>query len=117
MMRRMNRPFASLVLISLLVLAAATPAEAGGYGTVQGRVAPGTPYGGFRSQWGPKPVWESGWWPRAWWGPNGWEPWGPEATVPAPGIAVWYFCPSAQLFFPDVLDCPEPWELRLPETP
>ena len=43
----------------------------------------------------------------------------PMASPPAPAApatAYWYYCPSAQTYYPNVPTCPEPW-VKVPPTP
>jgi hypothetical protein len=68
------------------------------------------------------------WWHRGWWGPPYWYGPGvivapapvivtPPPVVEAPPVFVqqepvqgsWYFCQSAQAYYPNVQSCPEPW--------
>lgn len=38
----------------------------------------------------------------------------PDPLVPAyatPGAPVWYFCPTAQVYYPYVPSCPVPWQV------
>jgi hypothetical protein len=118
---------------------AATPASTGGW-TTSGRAAgwgsrggwgsndhrPG--FGGFRpsnsgwwrgdNRWG---GWGRGysyggrvWWPRWWAGAWGWSLYAPY-YVYAPASSsygyYWYFCQSANAYYPDVQACPEGWQL------
>jgi len=92
--------------------------------------------------WGPS-VWGPGWWGPGVWGPGVWGPgvwstgvWGPG--VWAPGVAViqseprvfverdapavqpqqwWYWCQSAQGYYPYVSACSEGWRRVEPQIP
>lgn len=94
--------------------------------------------------WGPG-VWGPGWWGPGVWGPGVWGPsvwstgvWGPG--VWAPGVAVvqseprvfvereapaapasqgqwWYWCQSAQGYYPYVSTCSEGWRRVEPQVP
>jgi hypothetical protein len=87
--------------------------------------------------WGPS-VWGPGWWGPGVWGPGVWSTgvWGPG--VWAPGVAVvqseprvfverdapaaqpqqwWYWCQSAQGYYPYVSTCSEGWRRVEPQVP
>lgn len=96
---------------------------------------------GWRGAWGPGwwgPGWSAGWWGPAWgpaWGP-GWSTWPStvvvvpqeprvfverdEVAAPTPPAAQsapqwWYWCASAQQYFPYVSTCSEGWQRVTPQ--
>jgi len=42
------------------------------------------------------------------------DPYGPPAIAPA---SEWYYCASAGTYYPYATECPEGWELVVPQAP
>lgn len=65
-------------------------------------------------------IWPSFWW-DPWWEPYWWYYPPPPVVVQEPPVYVqrpvyWYYCRSAQAYYPYVSSCPEPW-VPVPATP
>jgi hypothetical protein len=119
---------APAIALSVFLLFAAAPSEAGGgrHGHGHGGHRYGRVYYG-----GPRVVVGVG--PGVWWGPGFWygRPWygpGPYYSYAPPPVVVqqpmvyverppapaapsgfWYYCESAGAYYPSVSTCPEPW--------
>ncbi len=113
----MRKTAATVLVVLALLLAMAPPSQAWSRHGFHGRPA-------ARVFVGVGPVW----WGPGWWGPPYWyyppvvyapppvviqePPVYVEAPRPAPptsGQSYWYFCQSANGYYPSVASCPEPW--------
>lgn len=114
----MRKPALVLLLAVALPLLMAAPSFAWGHFHGHGRVFIGV---------GP-----AFWWGPWWWGPPPYYYAPPQVVVQEPPVYVqpqpappaappapageWYYCPSAQAYYPNVPSCPEAW-IRVPARP
>ncbi len=116
------RKLASLSLLAIaLLLVAATPSHAWSHGW-HGRVFIGV---GPAFWWGPPyPYW---WYPPPYYAysppavivqqpPVYIQQQLPQAPAPPPQQTYWYYCPSAQAYYPNVQTCSEAW-VKVPPRP
>lgn len=116
-----------VVTLALAVIALSTvPSWAGGHTRVVIGVGPGW-WGPYPYWWGPYPyAW--GPYPYGWYGPP-YAYYPPPVIVQEPPVYVqkpappepadgpyWYYCPSAQAYYPSVPACPEAW-IKVPPRP
>jgi hypothetical protein len=76
--------------------------------------------------WGPRVIvgvpppwgwgWGWGWYGRPYYPPAVIVREEPEVYVERPAPAYWYYCESAEAYYPRVPSCPEPW-LKVPPVP
>lgn len=144
-MKVLKAVFSVGVAIAIGLAAVGGPAQAGGRhgGGHHHHGAVGVWGPGWWGGWGWRGAWGPGWWGPGWgwggWGP-GWGPgWGAtwpstvvvvpqeprvfvergEAAAPAPASQDapqwWYWCPSANAYYPYVSTCSEGWQRVSPQ--